>query len=254
MKKDERAEKLAHAIGLIDEDLVAQAEDDNMQIYARRPAYLRILAAAACLLLALAVIVPVVSLGGREEIPVMEDVGIRTPPSVSSYTSYEDIYNALYGVFASNAESANDVAMTYGIETMTSDDLMADSASPGLGAPAMSENKGYAYTSEGMRGEADYSDTNVQVENVDEGDIIKTDGEYIYRLFGGDEIAIIRADDLALMSKIEVERDDYTDYKNSTEMYVEGDRLVVISGYNVYFDGSEQIAPQDYYERMERFW
>ncbi|MBQ9994712.1 MAG: beta-propeller domain-containing protein, partial [Clostridia bacterium] len=131
---------------------------------------------------------------------------------------------------------------------------MADSASPGLGAPAMSENKGYAYTSEGMRGEADYSDTNVQVENVDEGDIIKTDGEYIYRLFGGDEIAIIRADDLALMSKIKVERDSYTDYKNSTEMYVEGDRLVVISGYNVYFDGSEQLAPQDYYDRMEQFW
>ena len=28
----------------------------------------------------------------------------------------------------------------------------------------------------------DYSTTNIQVEGVDEGDIIKTDGKYIYRL------------------------------------------------------------------------
>lgn len=40
---------------------------------------------------------------------------------------------------------------------------------------------------------SDYSGTNVQVEGVDEGDIVKTDGEYIYALSSGD-IVIYRAD------------------------------------------------------------
>ena len=39
----------------------------------------------------------------------------------------------------------------------------------------------------------EYSGTNVQVEGVDEGDIVKTDGEYIYALSSGD-IVIYKAD------------------------------------------------------------
>ena len=35
-----------------------------------------------------------------------------------------------------------------------------------------------------VEAEADFSETNVQVEGVDEGDILKTDGTYIYRLSG----------------------------------------------------------------------
>ena len=40
---------------------------------------------------------------------------------------------------------------------------------------------------------SEYSGTNVQVEGVDEGDIVKTDGEYIYALSSGD-IVIYKAD------------------------------------------------------------
>lgn len=41
-------------------------------------------------------------------------------------------------------------------------------------------------------GEADYSETNIQVEGVDEADIVKTDGEYIYAV-SGENIFIIEA-------------------------------------------------------------
>ncbi|HDI06753.1 MAG TPA: hypothetical protein ENF76_00095, partial [Candidatus Bathyarchaeota archaeon] len=37
-----------------------------------------------------------------------------------------------------------------------------------------------------------YSKTNVQVEGVDEADIVKTDGEYIY-VISGDEVIIVKA-------------------------------------------------------------
>lgn len=43
-------------------------------------------------------------------------------------------------------------------------------------------------------GSGDYSKTNVQVEGIDEGDIVKTDGEYIYVLKNSGNLAIIHAD------------------------------------------------------------
>ena len=46
----------------------------------------------------------------------------------------------------------------------------------------------------------DYSATNTQKENVDEADIIKTDGKYIYRLTGY-EIVIIDADAMTVVSR-----------------------------------------------------
>lgn len=58
---------------------------------------------------------------------------------------------------------------------------------------------------------SDYSKTNVQVEGVDEGDIVKTDGQYIYRIkgYGGKEgrtIQIIKVNDgkdMKVASKIQ---------------------------------------------------
>ena len=71
-------------------------------------------------------------------------------------------------------------------------------------------------------GDLDYSGTNVQVEGVDEADIVKTDGAYIYLVRGG-EVVIIKAypaEEAAVVSRITV---------NGTvqDMYVAGDKLVV---------------------------
>lgn len=71
---------------------------------------------------------------------------------------------------------------------------------------------------------ADYSGTNVQVEGVDEGDVVKTDGKYIY-LADGSELKIINADpqDLRIISRIP--------YRGSiSEIYIHQDRLIIISG------------------------
>lgn len=71
-----------------------------------------------------------------------------------------------------------------------------------------------------------YNGTNVQVEGIDEGDIVKTDGEYIYAIMDS-ELRIYKADgeNTALASYVNLEDDGF--YPN--EMYLCGHKLMVIS-------------------------
>jgi inhibitor of cysteine peptidase len=69
---------------------------------------------------------------------------------------------------------------------------------------------------------SDYSKTNIQVEGVDEADIVKTDGEYIYIVSGGN-ITIVKAvpaEEAQILSKIIL--DGYV-----TGIFVNGDKLAV---------------------------
>lgn len=92
----------------------------------------------------------------------------------------------------------------------------------------------------------DYSGTNVQVEGIDEGDIVKTDGKYIYILHGGCLIIYEAAGEdtrrlgsIALGHNEEIsEAEGYEYYyeysdKSPVEMYVSGSTVIVISsGYH----------------------
>lgn len=71
----------------------------------------------------------------------------------------------------------------------------------------------------------DYSTTNIQVEGVDEPDIVKTDGEYLYVVSKG-EVTILRAypgEDAEILSRITTER-------GIKEIFVLGTRLVIFEG------------------------
>lgn len=76
----------------------------------------------------------------------------------------------------------------------------------------------------------DYTDTNVQVEGIDEADIAKTDGTYLYTLKKESDlqnvICIIEANQGAMktVSKITVDKENY-DIK---EFYVDNNQLIVI--------------------------
>jgi len=72
----------------------------------------------------------------------------------------------------------------------------------------------------------DYSTTNVQVEGVDEADIIKTDGRYIYQV-NRQRVVITRAypaEDMKVESIISFNTEDF----NPLEMYLDNDKLIVI--------------------------
>lgn len=88
-------------------------------------------------------------------------------------------------------------------------------------------------TSQGAAGDKndDYSQTNTQVKNVDEADIVKTDGKYIYRLNSSNQLAIVKADkgQLTMVSKIDCTAYTGTEYKPyPSEFYVYGDTLVIV--------------------------
>ncbi|MEN3051458.1 MAG: beta-propeller domain-containing protein [Candidatus Methanosuratincola petrocarbonis] len=85
-----------------------------------------------------------------------------------------------------------------------------------------------ATTAEG--GLKDYSTTNIQVAGVDEADIVKSDGEYLY-VASGDTVYIVKAyppGEARVVSKIALNN------SYSQEIYINGDRLVIIgNGYSV---------------------
>lgn len=70
-----------------------------------------------------------------------------------------------------------------------------------------------------------FSKTNVQVANVDEADIVKTDGEYIYYI-SEQKVYIIKADNLEILSKIEIEEKNEKFYPK--ELYIKENRLVIL--------------------------
>lgn len=96
-----------------------------------------------------------------------------------------------------------------------------ESSDPGL-SNALSDSS--FSSSKSVASSQDFSDTNVQVAGVDEADIVKTDGEYIYAIVHND-VKIIKASpasELALVATLSFD-------SRPTNIYIEGKRLVVIS-------------------------
>ncbi len=93
----------------------------------------------------------------------------------------------------------------------------------------------------------DYSKTNVQVQGVDEADVVKTDGDYIYQV-NKERIVIARAYDsvsqktyssggMKIMSVMDFSKDNFT----PQELYVDGKYLTVIGSYyeEIPYDGTQ---------------
>lgn len=71
----------------------------------------------------------------------------------------------------------------------------------------------------------EHSETNVQVQGVDEGDNVKTDGQYIYSIQSG-QVRIIKAypaDNMATVATMQ-----FDSGFSPIELYLQGDRLIVV--------------------------
>ena len=78
-----------------------------------------------------------------------------------------------------------------------------------------------------------YSTTNVQVEGIDEGDIIKTDGSYIY-VIAGSHLKVVEAQTMTLAGEYYL-----GDNAAAQEMYIDRDRVVIV-GYRY---ASQSLVP-----------
>lgn len=97
-------------------------------------------------------------------------------------------------------------------------DVAASTGAGGGGAPDAGAGGGHGAAS------PSHSETNTQVDGVDEADIVKTDGNYLYVLHGR-ELAVVNAypaSDLAIGSTTEIEG-------HPLEMFLADDKIVVFS-------------------------
>lgn len=74
----------------------------------------------------------------------------------------------------------------------------------------------------------EYSRTNVQTFGIDESDIVKTDGEYIY-LLRGSSVSILSAKEEEMKQVGELEADTESGAANICAMYVDGDLLILMA-------------------------
>ncbi|MEI6587430.1 MAG: beta-propeller domain-containing protein [Candidatus Moraniibacteriota bacterium] len=89
-------------------------------------------------------------------------------------------------------------------------------------------------------GSGDYSQTNIQVAGVDEADLVKTDGEYIYSV--ADKTLFITKANPASVAGVESK----IEFKsNPQSIYLKGNRLVI-------FGGNQDIVTMDYYRGFKR--
>ena len=89
----------------------------------------------------------------------------------------------------------------------------------------------------------EYSTTNTQVKGVDEADIVKTDGKYIYYV-SNSKIVIVDAqnkNDLKIVSEIKYDNKNQENFYPQ-EIYIENNKLVVIGSKNIYTTNSNARA------------
>lgn len=119
----------------------------------------------------------------------------------------------------------------YRDETYYAEDAAADRYGITGGTPvenlapfSKAENESAQSAQASGSGGSSYSTTNVQVEGIDEADIVKTDGKYIY-IAGNNVVRIVGANKGRLSDATAIR---LATEKNVSEIYVDGDKLIIL--------------------------
>ena len=169
---------------------------------------------------------PVVKKPSPEK-PVVDDPGKVSSDFVDGVKKFADLdeLKEFLEEGGNMGSSYNSRAMIGGAEMMDMAEVSIDSAGFGNQLKSLTTASEASFTQGG--GSDDYSKTNVQVEGVDEADIIKTDGEYIYALVQSD-LYIIKAyptSDSEVISKIAFKSRPNNIYINENRLAVFGQNL-----------------------------
>jgi len=109
-------------------------------------------------------------------------------------------------------------------------------------APALEDAETDVAAADGE--EVDYSETNIQEEGVDEADIVKTDGRYLYQLTEDSEFIksrIYPADKMEVEDELTFEKKDF----NAKELYLQGNHAVVVGTYREEIEISERPEEEE---------
>jgi len=202
---------------------------------------------AISLLLVSILLLAIVVLGSLALIPrISEKYGDRINfPGLGGYSGEAKMkefsnYSELKEFLAESATNASGMHSMYdqALNGITRKEAISDSFGIEAWGAAAEVSSG-APTLDGKGGGDDYSTTNVQVAGVDEGDIIKTDGKYVYAISGNDVVIAkaYPADDSEIITRIKFD-------SNPNGIYLSGNKLAVYGqGYDIY-ENYKDILPR----------
>ncbi len=180
-------------------------------------------AAAACVALVLSLIfIP----NNRNDFSLSPTPAVKTDGYLKAADDYDGIYKH-FKALADKAKQNNDgdYYYTYEYEYGFAEDAEGDMAAPGGNKNSSTVTTDTSSSDIGA-GKDDFSSTTTQVSGVDEADIVKTDGKYIYSLYRN-RICITRANgkDTVQLSEISLSFNNDEYYQ---DMYISGNRLIVM--------------------------
>lgn len=177
---------------------------------------------AVATLLCVAVVFTAGAVFGRQTVPSTTVQNIKL---MKTANDYDKIYSSLSAFKQSFLDKLKDYAIGGGYKnSIVEEYAIEDSFDMGSTVTTKGDIEG------GM-GDDSHSETTVQVDGVDEADVIKTDGKYIYILSyndKGNSIKIVEAGvEPKQLSDISITEDVY-----ASNLYLTEDRLVVLCGIN----------------------
>ena len=254
-----------------------KSENDNiLKTSLHNPRFIRRFTAAACIILCLAGSFSIFRLWSEQNPALVNPVDTSTSETGSdinskedksqekelacqanlqSPSSYDDYYDTLKSAYDAYYDSISDVT-TYGIPETSMEENVAESVSD-FAEPSVKEsndrsdstNSAKMKDTSSAESEKEYSDTNTQEKNVDEGDIIKTDGTYIYKVITGFDnntgyttyrLTITKTENGNLSTVTSFDLEDIIKKKNSDdqiqfhEFYLYNDKLILMYSKNNY--------------------
>lgn len=195
-----------------------KAKDFEKHVFLKRN-FVKILSAAAVFTIVLSGVLVSRNLLNKEENNII--VG-KTETSKDLTLNKVNDFETFYKIVKDNYKEDNTRNYIYDFETFDSVKSTAEESSINSKTTSVS----------GTTQNNDYSKTNIQVENVDEADIVKTNGKYIFYVVNN-KILIFNIQDKAKMDK--VAEISYEDEKfKPTEIYINNNKLIVMGNQSTY--------------------
>lgn len=169
-------------------------------------------------------------------------------PRPETVVSYEELGE----IMKTRSERNASAYRTYGVPVDDAEAVAVPEEEPAEMPMAQANANSMAFAADSVKTASDesgrrYSGTNVQVEGIDEADIVKTDGTWIYAMSRSqNKIYILAAEgrDTKIVSTIKLKeasgKENY--WRNYSEMMLYGDRLYLLGTHN---DWSEKTGEQD---------
>ncbi len=159
----------------------------------------------------------------------IDTIGIKYATEGDNYKKAFDAINSFYKETEESFKTNGNVAISESANNAVNDTAV-DGAAEGETTQSYSAEKNALASTDDSRSN-EYSETNTRTEGVDEGDKVKTDGNYIYSYNQHkSEFTITKANDGEL--EVVSETGIMDDGIYVTDMYVRGDMLIFVGNYS----------------------